>query len=98
MAIDLTGGEVKVIGNVGDKHLFRLSNPDGQEIIGLDGQYEAKFLSSRLQQSATSPVALDLSELATGSLLFELTIQKGFYRIRRLNPRRTLLTIEVEAK
>lgn len=95
--IDLTGGEVKVIGNRGDKHLFRLSNPVEQDIINPSGEYQAEFFVS-YKSTSISSVPLDNTEIATGSLLFFIIINNGFYRIRRLNPSRTLLTIEVESR
>lgn len=96
MAIDLTGGEVKVIGNSEDTHVFRLSNPVDQLVISSDGEYEGEFISH--ERLVTSPIDIDISQISDGSLFFTVTITSGFYRIRRLNPRRTLLTIEVECK
>lgn len=96
MSINLTGGEVKVIGNCGDVHLFRLNNPVGQDIINGEGTYEAEFVS--INHTSSSPIDLDVSEIATGSLSFNVIIKSGFYTIRRLVPRRTLVTIEVEGR
>lgn len=95
--IDLTGGEVKVIGNSGDKHIFKLSNPNDQDIINSEGEYQAEFFTS-YKNSSTVPVELDESEVAWGALLFEVVITSGFYRIKRLSPLRTLITIEVEIR
>ena len=95
--IDLTSGEAKVLGNKGDEHPVRLSNPSGTTIIEPTGVYEAEFLTS-LTRSTPEEVELILDELATGALLFTLTVKQGFYRIRRLNPVRTLITIEVEVR
>lgn len=92
--IDLTGGEAKIIGNRGDSHLFRLNNPVDQEIIGPTGEYEADFIS--YLGSDPVPVDLDTSEVATGVLSFPVTISNGVYRVRRTNPQRTILTIEIE--
>lgn len=94
--IDLTGGEAKVIGNRGDTHLFRLGNPDGQAIIASGGEYEAEFTSSN--GSIDSDIELDLSEVSTGVLILPVFIRSGTYRVRRLNPRRTLLTLMVEVQ
>lgn len=91
--IDLTGGEVKVVGNRDDEHTFRLSNPEGQDLIESDGIYEAEFLS---QTSGCTSIDLDLSEIVDGVLILPVTISSGVYRVRRLNPRRTLLTMEVD--
>lgn len=94
--IDLTGGEVKVIGNRGDIHTFRLSNPVEQEVIITGGTYEADFTSSR----TTEPIEVEMSEaeLATGSLLIPIEIRAGVYRVRSVEPTRTLLIIEVEVR
>jgi hypothetical protein len=94
--VDLTAGDANVIGNRGDIHTFRLSNPTGETIIETDGQYEAEFDSSF---GMTVPIDLDTSELATGVLTFLLTIESGTYRVRRLDPqKRTILTVEVRIK
>lgn len=93
--IDLTGGKVRVIGNRGDVHSFRLTNPVDDEIISVDGLYEGEFFSHL--GTIISPVEIDVEDVENGVLIFSLTITSGVYRIRRTNPRRTILTIEVEA-
>lgn len=97
VTIDLSGGKAKIIGNLGDEHVFQLVNPVGQDIINVDGEYEADF-TSYLGGANKTPVTLDSSQKATGTLSFPVTIQRGIYRVRRLNPRRTIIMIEVEAK
>ena len=94
--LDLRGGEAKVIGNLNDIHTFRLNNPLGQELISSEGLYEAEFVF--YLGSTPVPVQLNLAEVAQGILSFTLTISNGIYRIRRLNPKRTILTIQVEAR
>ena len=94
-SIDLTGVEVKVLGNRGDVHLFRLSNPVGQEIIGSDGQYDAEFISHLGEHTA---VILNTTEIATGTLIIPVAIENGKYKVRRLDPRRTIITIEVQSQ
>jgi hypothetical protein len=97
MAIDLTGGEVRVVGNKDDAHWFRLSNPLEQEVIVPEGSYSAEF-STTLNGSNSTSIELDLSEVNDGTLILPITIKNGFYIIRRLNPQRTLLTMRVEAQ
>lgn len=96
MAIDLTGGEVKVIGNCGDVHSFRLSNPDGQEIINSEGEYQVEFIAKN--RNGVSPVEVDSNEIDAGILSFTVTIKSGIYIVRRISPRRTILTLEVESR
>lgn len=91
MSIDLTGGEVNVVGNLGDSHIFRLRNPVDQNLISEDGEYAIEF------SGGSDSVQLNLDELSEGVLIIPITIKNGVYKIRRLNPRRTLLTIGVEA-
>ena len=92
---DLTGGEVKVLGNGGDTHLFRLSNPVGQTLIASGVAYECEFTS---HLGADSPVTLDTTRLPEGILTIPVLMRSGIYRVRRVDPRRTLLTIEVETQ
>lgn len=94
--IDLSAGYAKVLGNRGDEHTFRLSNPTGEAIIIADGDYEADFTSPT---DKVTPVSLDESEVPDGILSFTLTIQSGQYRVRRLDPQqRTILVVDVEVK
>jgi hypothetical protein len=93
--VDLTGGEVKVIGNRGDNHTFRLSNPVGQEIIATGGIYEAEFVNPL---GTSESVVLDVSEVGSGVLSFPIIIKSGEYKVRRMNPVRTILTALVEVR
>lgn len=94
--IDLTSAKVTVLGNKDDVHTFTLKNPDDDPIISSDGVYSAQF-DSNLDDSV-STVTLDESELADGVLKFPLTIRSGTYRVFKMNPRRTILTVEVEVR
>lgn len=94
--IDLTCVEVSVIGNKDDVHIFRLSNSEGEDVINDQGTYEAEFLSHL--GSPVDEIELDVTEIAEGVLIIPVTIITGMYRIRRADPRRTLLTVKVEAQ
>lgn len=96
LKVDLTGGAVRVIGNREDVHTARLGNPGDQIIIYALGQYEADFVSHL--DDVPEEVALDVTDLATGFLSFPLVIRHGTYRVRIVEPRRTILTVEVEAR
>lgn len=87
----LSGGKTSIVGNLGDEHVIRLSDPPGGEtLIDAGGTYSAEFNGK--------PVPLDLSELADGVLKLAIVVATGTYVIRRLIPRRTLLTVEVTAE
>lgn len=49
--INLSGGEVKVIGNQGDEHTFRLNDSEEQLLINSAGEYECDFISYRCASS-----------------------------------------------
>lgn len=93
--VDLTGGDVILVGNKDDNHLLRLKNPVGQDLIVPGGLYEADFSSSL---GAMVPIPLDVGDLVHGYITMPVTIQSGTYRVRRLNPRRTIVKIEVSVK
>lgn len=93
--IDLTGVKVIVLGNNKDEHLFRLSNPVDQSIIEPNGEYEAEFVSKLGKQET---IQLNTSEVSSGILIIPITISNGIYKIRRLNPRKTIITIEIQAQ
>lgn len=93
--VDLTGGEAKIIGNRGDTHTLRLANPVGQDLIIEGGLYSAEFVTST---GKVEVVEVDITDLAIGVLLVPITINSGTYRIRRLNPRRTIMVVEVETR
>lgn len=92
----LLGGHKNVTGNLGDEHRVRLTNPTGQTLINADGLYEAEFVPSggRNTQSAT----LDASQRSSGLLFLSVVIKNGVYTVRRTNPRRTILVLEVSAE
>lgn len=92
----LLGGQKKITGNLGDEHSIRLTNPVGQNLITAAGLYEATFTPSdgRDTQSAT----LDSSQAANGVLILSVVIQDGTYTVRRLNPRRTILVLDVSGQ
>lgn len=95
MAITLTSGEVKVIGNCGDKHLFRLGNPEGQGFIVSDGEYDGVFISPLGRKEV---IDIDTSDSGNGFLSFTVVIKNGVYIIRKINPQRTLIKIGVESQ
>lgn len=94
-ALMLVGGTTALDGNAGDEHVLRLHNPTGLVLIETGGEYEAEFVSS---SGVSTPVILDTSEVDDEILLLPVVVQNGKYIIRRLNPRRTILTVEVTAK
>lgn len=93
--VNLSAGEAFVIGNQGDVHKFRLGNPTGEMIIETDGAYEAEFINVG---DRSIPIELDISEVDTGFLSFDLKVANGTYKVKRMNPQRTILTIGVMAK
>lgn len=92
----LLGGHKKITGNLGDEHRIRIANPVGQTLINATGLYEAEFVSKDARQR--NSVTLDMSQKSTGVLYLQVTIQNGVYTVRSLNPRRTILVLEVVAQ
>lgn len=93
--LDLTGGSVRVIGNRGDTHTFRLGNPSGEVIITNGAEFEADFESSL---GVVTDVTIDTSQQDDGILQIPVVIESGVYRVRRLNPQQTCLTARIEVK
>lgn len=101
-ASTLTGGKTSLTGSRGDEHTMRLTDPVGGEtLIEAGGTYVAEFISKPVGYGRTGSsrsVPLDLSEVADGVLILPIVIEDGTYVVRRVSPRRTLLTIEVTAE
>ena len=93
--LDLTGAEVKVLGNHGDNHEFRLRNPVGQTLISSGVDYEAQFVS---HLGVASLIVLNTSRVSEGILILPVTIKTGSYKVWRKTPRRTIITIEIESR
>lgn len=91
----LLGGFKKITGNLGDEHRVKLTNPTGETFIHTGGMYSAEFTS---KDGRMSSAALDQSEISTGVLYLAAVIKDGTYVIRRLNPQRTILSLEVKAQ
>lgn len=91
----LLGGFKKITGNLGDEHRITLTNPIGETFIHAGGIYSAEFTSTTGNVSAAT---LDTTQIAAGILYLSAVIRDGVYVIRRLNPQRTILSIEVKAQ
>lgn len=92
----LLGGFKTITGNLGDEHHIRLTNPVGETLIYAGGLYSAEFVS-RTGRS-TDSVTLDTSQIASGILFLSAVINDGTYIIRRLNPQRTILVLDVRVQ
>lgn len=92
----LLGGHQKITGNLGDVHQIELTNPVGETLISATGTYEAEFVPR--DGRAGSSAVLDTSQIASGRLYLTVTIQNGTYTVRRVEPRRTILVIDVSAQ
>lgn len=90
----LLGMHKKITGNLGDEHIIKLGNPEGQTFIKASGTYSAEFVSDNGRKSEA---VLDVSQIANGILRLHVTIKPGQYIVRSLNPRRTVFTLEVTA-
>lgn len=86
----------RITGNEGDELRVHMTNPVGKTHIDATGVYEAVFvpLSGGRKRTAT----LDTSESASGKLYLMAIIENGTYTVRRLNPQRTILVLEVNAE
>lgn len=92
----LLGGHKRITGNRGDEYRIRLTNPPGKTLINSTGKYEAEFVSSSGMRS--SDVTLDTSRMSEGILFLSATIEDGTYTVRRVDPRRTILVLDVSAQ
>lgn len=94
--LDLTSGHVKVLGNRGDVHTFRLTNPTTGAVVIEEGkEYSATYTT---RNGVETPVDVDMSELAEGVISFSLVVKNGVYRLYLVDPQRTLFTAEVDAR
>lgn len=93
--IDLTAGHVKVIANKGDVHTFQLRNPSAQAIINEAGFFDLTFVTPLGKETT---LQVDKSRASEGLLSFDGTMANGTFRLRRLNPARTILTVDVEVR
>lgn len=86
----------RITGNRGDEVRVHIRNPVGKTYIDATGSYEAVFapLNGLRERIAT----LDVSKRADGILYLMSVIEDGTYTIRRLDPRRTILVLEVNAE
>lgn len=86
----------RITGNRGDEIRVQMTNPVGKTHIDATGSYEAVFapLNGSRERSAT----LDTTQSASGILYLMAVIEDGTYTVRRLNPRRTILVLEVNAE
>ncbi len=86
----------RISGNRGDEIRVHMTNPVGKTHIDATGSYEAVFapLNGSRERSAT----LDTTQSASGLLYLMAVIEDGTYTVRRLNPRRTILVLEVNAE
>lgn len=89
--------EVKrITGNRGDELLFPVTNPDGAIDIDANGTFEASFVP--LGEDRGTGAVLDTNDRSLGVLYLSVVIENGTYTVRRLNPRRTILVVEVNAE
>lgn len=107
---ELLGGHKRVTGNAGDVHNITLRNPAGQNLINAAGTYSAEFVPDAPRATRTDyfmmiedlishqQVAIDETRKADGILVVTATIANGTYIIRRDNPRRTIMKLEVRAE
>lgn len=91
----LKGAFKRITGNRGDEHRVHMTNPEGRTHIDATGTYEAVFVP--LGSSREKSAVLDTTESANGVLYLMAVIEDGTYTVRRLNPRRTILVLEVNA-
>lgn len=96
MSTRLKGSYKKITGNLGDEHRVRLANPAGQILIRANGTYEAEF--TPLGGMRKRDAMLDTTQSANGVLYLMVVIEDGTYIVRTVNPRRTILVLEVNAE
>lgn len=93
----LLSSHKRITGNYGDEHRIRMANPAGTTLINAQGVYEATFVP-REDTSRVRKAKLDVSQAATGVLFLTAVIKNGVYTVRSLNPRRTIMVVEVSAQ
>lgn len=93
---ELLGGYQKITGNLGDVHVVQINNPVGQTIIDASGTYTAEFVSG--DGTRSSEVLLDTSRKSEGLLFLTVTIADGTYTVVRVDPRRTIMVIDVSVR
>lgn len=95
-AVYLLSGRKRIVGNLGDEYPIRMTNPSGQTLIEAGASYSAEFVSS--DGRTIRSVVLDISQEAVGVLTMQVVIENGVYTVRRLNPSRTILVLEVNVE